>query len=47
MLVTDPRNRASLAEIMTHPWITKGYTGPVENYLPVRDPITLPLDPAW
>lgn len=46
MLVTDPRNRASLQEIMTHPWISKGYPSPVENYLPVREPLTLPLDPT-
>ncbi|KAI5788108.1 hypothetical protein FPQ18DRAFT_368163 [Pyronema domesticum] len=45
MLVTDPRQRASLAEIMTHPWLLKGYSGPPENHLPTRDPITLPLDP--
>ncbi|KAF8542088.1 hypothetical protein BDD12DRAFT_729996 [Trichophaea hybrida] len=46
MLVTDPRNRASLQEIMTHPWLLKGYSGPPENHLPTREPLTLPLDPA-
>jgi hypothetical protein len=45
MLVTDPRQRASLQEIMTHPWLMKGYTSPPENYLPSREPLTLPLDP--
>ena len=45
MLVTDPRQRASLHEIMTHPWITKGFGTPPENYLPHRDPLQLPLDP--
>lgn len=30
---------------MTHPWMTKGYSGPLENYLPPREPIKLPLDP--
>ncbi|KAG9245609.1 serine/threonine protein kinase-like protein Kin1 [Calycina marina] len=44
MLLTDPKQRATLQEIMSHPWITKGYTTPVENFLPVRDPITLPLE---
>lgn len=29
---------------MSHPWMLKGYSGPPENYLPRRDPITLPLD---
>jgi hypothetical protein len=44
MLVTDPKQRASLAEIMNHPWMTKGFSGPPENYLPVREPLQLPLD---
>ncbi|KAI4190775.1 MAG: hypothetical protein L6R41_000549 [Letrouitia leprolyta] len=46
MLVTDPRKRASLAEILNHPWITKGFNSPPENYLPHREPIQLPLDSA-
>ncbi|KAK6007541.1 hypothetical protein QM012_004355 [Aureobasidium pullulans] len=45
MLVTDPSQRASLAEIMVHPWMTKGFGGPPENYLPPRKPLQLPLDP--
>jgi hypothetical protein len=45
MLVTDPKQRASLQEIMNHPWIIKGFNTPPENYLPHREPIQLPLDP--
>jgi serine/threonine protein kinase KIN1/2 len=45
MLVTDSRQRASLHEIMNHPWMTKGYNGPPENFLPPREPLQLPLDP--
>lgn len=45
MLVTDPRMRATMHEVMNHPWMLKGYNGPPENYLPRRDPITLPLEP--
>ena len=45
MLVTDPKQRASLAEIMNHRWITKGFNAPPENYLPHREPVQLPLDP--
>ena len=45
MLVTDPKQRATLHEIMTHPWITKGFNAPPENYLPHREPLQLPLDP--
>ena len=46
MLVTDPKKRASLSEILNHPWITKGFNSPPENYLPHREPIQLPLDSA-
>ncbi|KAK3176347.1 hypothetical protein OEA41_007670 [Lepraria neglecta] len=45
MLVTDPKQRASLGEILNHPWITKGFNAPPENYLPHREPLQLPLDP--
>ncbi|KAL2062835.1 hypothetical protein VTL71DRAFT_5907 [Oculimacula yallundae] len=46
MLVTDPKQRASLQEIMNHPWMTKGFGAPPENYLPVREPLQMPLDPS-
>ncbi|KAK0628846.1 kinase-like domain-containing protein [Bombardia bombarda] len=45
MLVTDPRQRATMHEVMNHPWMVKGYNGPPDNYLPHREPLTLPLDP--
>ncbi|KAI9365664.1 hypothetical protein BD770DRAFT_468500 [Pilaira anomala] len=44
MLVTNPAHRATVSEIIIHPWINKGYDGPVDNYLPDRIPLTLPLD---
>ena len=44
MLVTDPKQRATLAEIMNHPWITKGFNTPPDNFLPPRKPLQLPLD---
>lgn len=46
MLVTDPSKRASLQEIMNHPWMIKGFGSAPENYLPTREPLQLPLDPA-
>ncbi|KAL3420835.1 protein kinase kin1 [Phlyctema vagabunda] len=46
MLVTDPKQRATLQEIMSHPWMTKGFGSAPENYLPVREPLQMPLDPA-
>jgi serine/threonine protein kinase len=45
MLVTNPKERASLQEIMCHPWMIKGFGAPPENYLPIREPLQLPLDP--
>ncbi|KAF1968597.1 serine/threonine protein kinase-like protein Kin1 [Bimuria novae-zelandiae CBS 107.79] len=44
MLQTDPAQRITLSEIMTHPWLTKGFNTPPENYLPHREPLQLPLD---
>lgn len=34
-----------MQEVMTHPWMLKGFGGPPENHLPHREPLTLPLDP--
>ncbi|KAI1343018.1 hypothetical protein F5Y15DRAFT_371773 [Xylariaceae sp. FL0016] len=45
MLVTDPKQRASMYEVMNHPWMIKGYGVPPENYLPSREPLELPLEP--
>lgn len=44
MLVTDPKSRAMMAEVMNHPWMIKGYNGPPENHVPPREPLALPLD---
>lgn len=44
MLQTDASQRLTLTEIMNHPWLTKGYNTPPENYLPHREPLQLPLD---
>lgn len=46
MLVVDVKERATLQEIMSHPWMTKGFNGPPENFVPSREPLQLPLDPA-
>lgn len=46
MLVVDVKERATLQEIMSHPWMTKGFNGPPENFVPHREPLQLPLDPA-
>lgn len=44
MLVTNPTHRATISEITIHPWMNKGYDGPVDNYVPDRLPLTLPID---
>ncbi|KAF2788996.1 serine/threonine protein kinase-like protein Kin1 [Melanomma pulvis-pyrius CBS 109.77] len=44
MLQTDPAQRLTLSDIMNHPWLTKGFNSPPENYLPQREPLQLPLD---
>ena len=45
MLVIDPKQRATMQEVMNHPWMIKGFSGPPDNYLPPREPLTQPLDP--
>ncbi|ORY61342.1 uncharacterized protein BCR38DRAFT_347222 [Pseudomassariella vexata] len=45
MLVTDPKSRATMHEVMSHPWMIKGYGGGPENHVPLREPLTLPLEP--
>lgn len=44
MLVTNPSQRGTLTEIMSHPWMIKTYGGPPDNFLPHREPLQLPLD---
>lgn len=44
MLVVDPQKRASLYEVIQHPWMNKGYEYAVSSYIPKRLPLTLPLD---
>ncbi|KAI8969253.1 hypothetical protein BDF20DRAFT_839190 [Mycotypha africana] len=44
MLVTNSTHRATVSELMIHPWMNKGYDGPVNNYVPERLPLTLPID---
>ncbi|CAO1621367.1 unnamed protein product [Parajaminaea phylloscopi] len=47
MLVTNPAQRATLPEILSHSWMTKGYDGPPNPHLPERRPLRAGcLDPA-
>lgn len=39
MLVTTPSSRATLSEVLAHPWIVKGFSGPPASHLPPRIPL--------
>ncbi|KAI7872820.1 kinase-like domain-containing protein [Spinellus fusiger] len=39
LLVVDPKKRATLSAIRSHPWINKGYDEPIYNHLPHRLPL--------
>ena len=39
MLVTNPANRATLSEVLSHPWMVKGYDGAPDPHLPERTPL--------
>ncbi|KAI8984704.1 kinase-like domain-containing protein [Mycotypha africana] len=44
MIVTEPKNRATLQEVLYHPWMNRGYDSIVDNHLPKRKPLQLPVD---
>ncbi|PPQ65043.1 hypothetical protein CVT26_015739 [Gymnopilus dilepis] len=39
MLVTNPANRASLQEVMSHPWMVRGFSGPPAIHMVHREPL--------
>ena len=40
MLVVEPSKRASLRQVIDHPWMNRGYDSKVRSYLPQRIPLT-------
>lgn len=40
MLNVNPSERATLSDVMHHPWMCKGFDGPPESYIPRRLPLT-------
>lgn len=46
ILVVNSKERITLHEVMTHPWMTRGYDAPPESYVPPRRPIVAPLNPV-
>jgi hypothetical protein len=43
IFITDPAQRIYLSDIALHPWMNMELP-PIRNYLPVRQPLSLPLD---
>ena len=39
MLVTNPAARAPLPEVLTHPWMLRGFNGPADSHLVHREPL--------
>jgi hypothetical protein len=39
MLVTNPQERASLPDLLNHPWMTRGFNGPPDPHLVRREPL--------
>lgn len=39
MLVTVPASRATMTEVLAHPWIVKGFAGPPSSHIPPRLPL--------
>ncbi|TPX71102.1 hypothetical protein SpCBS45565_g01324 [Spizellomyces sp. 'palustris'] len=44
LLVVQTERRASMAELRSHPWLTRGYDGPPNSYLPSRPRLESPPD---
>ncbi|KAI0084545.1 hypothetical protein BDY19DRAFT_898273 [Irpex rosettiformis] len=39
MLVTNPAQRAPLAEVLSHPWMCRSFSGPPDSHLVHREPL--------
>lgn len=39
MLVTNPAARAPLSEVLSHPWMVRGFKGPPDSHLVHREPL--------
>ncbi|RDB21955.1 Protein kinase kin1 [Hypsizygus marmoreus] len=41
MLVTSPSARAPLSEVMSHPWMVRGFNGPPDTHILHREPLRI------
>lgn len=41
MLNVDPAARCTLKQVIKHPWMTRGYSKPLQSYCLIRDPLTV------
>ncbi|PVG02349.1 Pkinase-domain-containing protein [Serendipita vermifera] len=41
MLVVVPSQRAALSEVLNHPWMLRGFSGPPDPHLPHREPLSV------
>ncbi|QRV96009.1 Serine/threonine-protein kinase [Ceratobasidium sp. AG-Ba] len=41
MLVTNPQQRATLTEVLSHPWMIRSYGGPPDPHLVPREPLSV------
>ncbi|KAI7892950.1 kinase-like domain-containing protein [Mucor mucedo] len=44
IFITDPKQRIIMTDILHHPWLNKE-SASINNYMPSRKPLTLPLNP--
>ena len=42
LITVDPKRRATLDEVLKHPWVNEGYDSPPPSYIPIRPTITDP-----
>ncbi|PVZ98907.1 hypothetical protein BB558_005085 [Smittium angustum] len=42
LLTVNPKSRATMAEILNHPWMIKDHPGPPPSYIPKRTPLVDP-----
>ncbi|KAI9302000.1 kinase-like domain-containing protein, partial [Cunninghamella echinulata] len=44
IFVSESQQRITLADIILHPWLNEGHSNYIQNHLPYREPLSLPLD---